>query len=298
MKKKNRFLLILLTLSLTLSILLMGCGGSKSSTQSVSNTVMKNSTSDKMDLSVGANSSSANSKNSANSSDNTTIKNNSKIIKTATIELETKNYENTLSSITKTVEAKGGYIQNSKSYNNDDNNSRVASFTIKIPKDYFDDFLLNVGNLGKITSSSVTGENISTQYYDTEAHITALKVQEQRLLELLKQSGSLNDMLQIEKQLTDVRYQIESLTAQIKNWDNQVDYSTVNINITEVKELSTKPTSYGGKVSNTFSTSLKSLGAFFKILFLILVAIFPYLVIIVPIFIIVHFVRKKRKTKF
>lgn len=105
-------------------------------------------------------------------------------------------------------------------------------------------------------------------------------------------------MLQIEKQLTDVRYQIESLTAQIKNWDNQVDYSTVNINITEVKELSTKPTSYGGKVSNTFSTSLKSLGAFFKILFLILVAIFPYLVIIVPIFIIVHFVRKKRKTKF
>lgn len=288
MNKKIRYPFILLALLISFSILIIGCTSSKSSTQSSQDSTAKKTVTEKDSLSVG---------NAANTTNNSKQKDNSKIIKTANVELETKNYEKTVSSILKSVEDKNGYIQSSKSFNNSDDNSRTASYTIRIPKDYFNDFLLNVGNLGKVTSCSTTGENISSQYYDTEAHITALKVQEQRLLELLKQSGSLKDMLDIENQLSNVRYQIESLTSTMKNWDNQVDYATVTINITEVKELTTKSTSYGSKIGKTFSTSIKSIGTLFKIIFIVIVAVFPYLVIIVPIFIIVHIIKKKRKNK-
>lgn len=295
MIKKSRFLSILLILLLSFSLLMAGCGASatKSSTASSSSA----HTNEKAELAAG-NGANASTNSSNNTSGNTSKpKDNSKIIKTANVELETKNFDKTVSSILKSVDDKGGYIQSSTSSNNDEADARNANYTVRIPKDYFQDFLTNVGSLGKITSCSTTGENISSQYYDTQAHIDALKVQEQRLLELLKQSGSLKDMLDIENQLSNVRYQIESLTTTIKGWDNQVDYATITINIHEVKELSSTPASLGGKISKTFSASLKSLGVVLKVILLIITALIPYLIIIVPVAAVIYIIRKKKKNK-
>lgn len=293
MNKKIKFLSVPLSLLICFSMFMVGCGASKSNSTNMSTTETKlaqSSGNNGSNLAVG------NDSHGTNIANTTKPKDNSKIIKTANVELETKDFDKTTSSILKSVEEKGGYVQNSKSsVNNDDNNSRFANYTIKIPKDYFDAFLSNVGNLGKVTSCSTTGENISSQYYDTDAHIKALQVQEQRLLELIKQSGSLKDMLDIENQLSNVRYQIESLTSTMKNWDNEVEYASVNINIHEVKELTVKPVSYGGKIKQTFSASLKSLGEVLKVLLIIIVAMVPYLVIIIPAAIIIYIVLKKRK---
>lgn len=305
MNKKIKFLSVPLSLLICFSMFMAGCGASKSSTNTAGAETKSAQSTSKNDsnLSVGNDSNGTNSTitdnnntNTQNTTNTTKPKDNSKIIKTANVELQTKTFDKTVNSILKSVDDKGGYIQNSKSYgNNDEDNTREANYTIRIPKDYFETFLSNVGNLGKVISCSTTGDNISSQYYDTQAHIKALQVQEQRLLELIKQSGSLKDMLEIENQLSNVRYQIESLTSTMKNWDNEVEYATVNINIHEVKELTVKPVSYGGKIKQTFSTSLKSLGEVLKVLLLIIIAIVPYLVIIIPVSIIIYIVYKKRK---
>lgn len=292
MNRKIKFSFIALTLILVLSIPLSGCG-KKSASNSGTATAPR--------VSEEKGSLAAQDSTLENTADNAAEKqkgiNNSKIIKTAEIDLETKNYTKAIESIISTVKEKGGYIQSSKSYGSYDDNSRGANYVIRMPKNYFDEFITNVGNLGKITSSSTQGENISSQYYDTEAHLKALKVQEDRLLELLKKSGSLKDILEIENQLSNVRYQIESLTSSLKNWDNQVDYSTININVHEVSVLTVKPVSLGDKIKKTFNDSLKSLGSLFRIILLVVVALVPYLIIIIPVSIIVYILMKKRKKK-
>lgn len=299
MNKKIKFLSVPLSLLICFSMFMAGCGASKSNSPATTGAETKSAPSiskNSSDLAVGNDSNGTNNTNTQNTTNTTKPKDNSKIVKTANVELQTKTFDKAVNSISKSVEDKGGYIQNSKSYgSNDEDNTREADYTIRIPKDYFETFLSNVGNLGKVISCSTTGDNISSQYYDTQAHIKALQVQEQRLLELIKQSGSLKDMLEIENQLSSVRYQIESLTSTMKNWDNEVDYATVNITIHEVKELTVKPVSYGGKIKQTFSASLKSLGEVLKVLLLIIIAIVPYLVIIIPASIIIYIVYKKRK---
>lgn len=294
MNRKIKFSFIALVLILVLSIPLSGCG-KKSASDSGTATAPRVSE-EKGSLSA-QDSTLENTADATKTVEKQKETDNSKIIKTAEVDLETKNYTKAIDSILSTVKAKGGYIQSSKSYGSYDDNSRGANYVIRMPKNYFDEFLTNVGNLGKITSSSTQGENISSQYYDTEAHLKALKVQEDRLLELLKKSGSLKDILEIENQLSNVRYQIESLTSSLKNWDNQVDYSTININVHEVSVLTTKPVSLGDKIKKTFNDSLKSLGSLFKIILLVIVALIPYLIIIVPISVIAYVLVKKRKKK-
>lgn len=289
MRKRTGF--ILLALFLILSIFFTGCGSKKAadSTSSAPNEIKNGS------LSLQDNAAVKTAENSvANKEDSS---NNSKIIQTAQIELETKNYSSTITAILNTVKEKGGYIQSSNSYGSSEDSSRGANYVIRMPKNYFDEFLTNVGNLGKIISSSTQGENISQQYYDTEAHLKALKVQEDRLLELLKKSGSLKDILEIENQLSNVRYQIESLTTSLKSWDNQVDYTTISINIHEVNELTVKPVSLGEKIKKTFSDSLKSLGSLLKGILLFIVYMIPYLIIIVPVSVVIYYIYKKRKRK-
>ncbi|MDV3429630.1 MAG: DUF4349 domain-containing protein [Bacillota bacterium] len=293
MNKKIRFSFITLALILALSIPLSGCGAKTASKSSNS----APSTSENGSLAAQDRAEANTAEKATETADKQKETNSSKIIKTADIDLQTKNYTKAIDSILNTVKTKGGYIQSSKSNGNTDDNSRGAYYVIRMPKDYFDEFLSNVGNLGKITSSSTQGENISSQYYDTEAHLKALKVQEDRLLELLKKSGSLKDILEIENQLSNVRYQIESLTSSLKNWDNQVDYATININVHEVSELTTKPVSLGEKIKKTFNDSLKSLGSLFKAILLVMVAIVPYLIIIIPVSIVVYILMKKRKKK-
>jgi len=293
MNKKIRFSFITLALILALSIPFSGCGA-KTASKSGSSV---SSTSENGSLAAQDSAAANTAEKTTETADKQKETNNSKIIETAEIDLETKNYTKAIDSILSTVKIKGGYIQSSKSYGSADDNSRGAYYVIRMPKNYFDEFLSNVGNLGKITNSSTQGENISSQYYDTEAHLKALKVQEDRLLELLKKSGSLKDILEIENQLSNVRYQIESLTSSLKNWDNQVDYTTININIREVKELTSNPVSLGEKIKKTFSDSVKSLGYLFKAIILVITAIVPYLIIIVPAAVIAYILIKKRRKK-
>lgn len=294
MNKKIRSIFIFLALFLALSIPFSGCGKKSASNTTANSTGSAPSVSEKGSLAVGD---SAAQNTGVTTPDKQEASDKSKVIKTAEVELETKNYTKAIDGILSSVKEKGGYIQSSKSYGSADDNTRGAYYVIRMPKDYFDEFLSNVGNLGKIISSSTAGENISTQYYDTEAHLKALQVQEQRLLELLKKSGSLKDILDIENQLSNVRYQIESMTSSLKNWDNQVDYTTININIREVKELTSKPVSLGEKIKKTFSDSVKSLGSLFKAIILVITAIVPYLIIIVPAGVIAYILLKKRRKK-
>lgn len=218
----------------------------------------------------------------------TTLPSADKIIYSGGVSIETRTFDDALAGLTKLVADSGGFVENSSvtgaSY--DDTGAqrgyRTANYTVRIPAEKFAAVSDGLKALGSVTSSQTQADNITMQYTDTQAHLDALKTQESRLLELLAKAQSMEDILKIEDQLTQVRYEIDSLTSQLKNWDNAVSYSTLDVTITEVAYLSqdgANGASYGRQLAEAFVNSLYGVGRFFKGFLKVLVAAVPILVI-------------------
>jgi hypothetical protein len=228
-----------------------------------------------------------------------------KIIKNADIHLETLEFDKTNSSILSKTEKASGYVESSNITgtsitNGNTISNRNSRFVLRIPKDNFDKFINDLGSIGNITSKTVSGSDVTSQYFDTEAHLKSLQVEEDRLLELLKKTGDLKDIIEVEKELTNVRYQIENLTGTLKKWDNLVDYCTINLTVSEVQKINAaaaKPVTLGEKISYTFKLSIKSLSTLIKGVILAVTAVIPYLIIIIPVLFIVRYVLKKKEKK-
>lgn len=225
-----------------------------------------------------------------------------KIIKTATVDIETLQYDICKNSFEALVNSTGGFIQASNvegtSQNMDANSSRKATYTVRIPANKLNEFLKNVGNIGVVKNSSTSGEDVSEQYFDTESRLTSLRVEEDRLLAIKAKANSLSELLELEKRMTEVRTQIEQYTGQLKKLDALVDLATVNVNINEVKKIEAQvPDNFLNKTGYIFMSSLSVLFEGVKLLILVIIAIMPFAVVIGIIGIIIYFILKKiRKT--
>ncbi|MDR1246278.1 MAG: DUF4349 domain-containing protein, partial [Clostridiales Family XIII bacterium] len=90
-------------------------------------------------------------------------------------------------------------------------------------------------------------------------------------------------LIALESRLSDVRYEIESLTSRLRDWQDQVDYSTVNLYINEVDHLQEQTKidrSYAQELGDGFTSTLRGIGAFFKELFRLVFAALPVLIIL------------------
>ena len=99
----------------------------------------------------------------------------------------------------------------------------------------------NMEGSGKVTNRSTNVENISRQYADNEAVITALRKQEERLLEMMDKAETIEDMIAIEARLTDVQTELNRKLSYKSSMDTDVEYSTVHLYINEVAEYPPDP---------------------------------------------------------
>lgn len=231
-----------------------------------------------------------------------------KLIKTVNMTVETKEYDTLMSTLTDRVETLGGYIERMDAYNGSSysnyRSARNASLTIRIPKDKLDSFLETVSSVGNVISRSDNVEDVTLTYVDLESHKEALEVEQERLLTYLEQAETLEDMITLESRLSSVRYQLESMESQLRTFDNQVDYSTVYINIEEVKELTPVPVdepTRWERLTEGFVESLKDVGNGILDFLIWIVVHLPYFavwaVVIIGIILIVKGIRKHSKKK-
>jgi predicted small lipoprotein YifL len=241
--------------------------------------------------------------NTNNTSQNPVLDKDRKIIKSANINLETVKFEESINNILKEVETKGGYVESSNiegkrvQYEGGMQN-RSGRITIRIPKNEFDNFINNIDSFGNPIMKSVNGEDITAQYFDSEARLKSLKVQEERMIELLKKAMELKDVVELEKHLSEVRYQIESLTGNLRRWDNMMDYSQVTITIMEVAQLTPSektPITLGEKITTGFQKSVNNLVKIMKGSVVAIAVMLPYAVIIAVLAFITGFILKKKK---
>lgn len=207
-----------------------------------------------------------------------------KIIFSASLDIETLDYEKSISDFENLISEYKGFIQESHIESNlGINNSkgmRRAEYTVRIPSEKLNSFRDSVGSIGTIIVNTATGDDVTDRYMDSEARLKTLQIQETRLLELLKDAKTLKDTLDIEDRLSIVRYEIEQFTGTLKKWDALISMSTVSVTLREVKSLSEpEPESFIDKIVSTFKNSITTLVSTLKQIVYIITAIFPFLIV-------------------
>lgn len=241
------------------------------------------------------------SKESLNRSDANTVAENRKLIKTVTLRVETENFDSTISELEAHIDVCGGYIETVNIYNRYSSDRRNASYVIRVPADCIEAFTGEIGNLCNILTRSERQEDITLQYVDTQSECTALRVEQERLLELLKTAENLTDILEIENRLTEIRYRLESVESQLRTYDDLVSFATVNLDIEEVEIYTpTEKKGFWEKIGDGFVDSIKGVWSLICGLFYLFVVALPYLLFIAAfmgifIFIIVLIIRRKNK---
>ena len=231
-----------------------------------------------------------------------------KIIYSGYLYIETTEFDQGLTALEAMVKQYGGFIESSdvSGYTTTDSSGattvvdRYACYVIRIPCDRFEDCMSQAGTIGNVVNNSRSAENITSQYTDAEAYLDSLEVQEERLLAMLEQATDVDTLVALEARLSEVRYEIDSTTRQLRNWQNQVDYSTVTVNLQEVAVYT--PTgsttrTFGERLADAFEDGWRSFGRTVENLLVGLIAIWPALILLAVIVVVIVVLVKRSNKK-
>ena len=236
-----------------------------------------------------------------------------KIIYTASVSIETTEFDKAVAALENQVRKIGGFVESSNvtgdtQYNADGTTSivnRWAYYTVRIPCEQFETFLHETEGFGNVTSTSRDAQNVTSAYTDYEARLSSLNTQEERLLDMLSKSEDVETLIALEQRLSDVRYEIESIERSLRNYDMQIKYSTVDLDLREVEVYTpTVPVrrTFSQKLSDSLSDGWTGFTRGVQNVILGLAAALPALVLLAVIVIAViagiKTARKKRRAKF
>ena len=175
-----------------------------------------------------------------------------KIIYTANLSLESKDYDAARAALDAALAEAGGYLESSSEYS-DAGDSRSVSLTYRVPQQNYETFLAAVAEAGNVTYKNQQADDVTAQYMDVETRLENLKNQRTRLQQLQQQADNLSDLLEIESSLTDVQSQIESWQSQMDWYNDQVEECTVCVSLSEVSTYSPPSEGFGSRFVSALS---------------------------------------------
>jgi len=228
----------------------------------------------------------------ANTPDDTKIGNTEnvkrKLIKTGDIEFETENITETNKNIKKIINQFDGYIANESEDKYNYKNSQKIE--IRLPAKNFDALLAEISKgVEKFDSKNIHVRDATEEFVDIQARLKTKKELEARYLELLSKARNVGEILQIEREIGNLRADIESFEGRLKYLKDQVSFSTLDVYFYE-----TIPFEYEHKFAEKFKNGFGNGWENLLYFFIGLINIWPFVLIII---VLVYFVRKKLKQR-
>lgn len=241
-----------------------------------------------------------------------------KLVYTASVELETKDFDAAVEQLNDRLDEVGGIIQNENFYDDtpweyyygiyDGSTTRKVSgykrlvTTVRVPTANLDAFLNDIGGIGHVTSSSSYVSNITQEYYSTKSYLESYQNQLEVLLGMYEQCETIDEMITVEQRISEVQAEINQLTTRISSYDRDVAYSTVTITMNEVTEYSDTPReqeekSFGEKVIERVINSWHTMLDVLEHLLYFIIDIMWLLIIIGIILTLVIVINRKHKKK-
>lgn len=250
--KGRKIWALLLTAMMTAS-LLAGCGGSSIETAAAVENAAAMDMAEEQEVLY-----------SSSTSESGAVTTEQKLIKRVNISAETEDLDTLLTGLGKKISELGGYIESQELFNGSaysSYRSRSAYMTVRIPADKLSDFVGEVQGQSNVVSLNESQDDVTLKYVDTQSRMNALQAEQERLLELMGKAETMSDLLEVEQRLTEVRYELESVTSQMRVLENQVSYATVELYIDQVKVYTeVEEPSVGQRIASGFSRNLENIG--------------------------------------
>lgn len=223
-----------------------------------------------------------------------------KIIENIELSLQTKEFTKLLEKIESQIASLGGYVEESSTSGlaPESRGYRNAHLIVRIPSEKSGNFDAFLSENSVITSRRVTTEDVTLQYVDMESRVKALKIEKEALEEILKNAVTVEEIISVRSQLTNVIYEIESYESKLRTYDNLVDYCTVNIYVNEVERTAiVEKQNIWQKIGTNLKNNFENVGKAIVEIFVFLVSAIPYLIPIALIFVAIFLPIKLKKAK-
>lgn len=212
-----------------------------------------------------------------------------KIVKSGRISLEVESVVTAMDEIASIADELGGYVVSSDKYETDEGPS--ANMNIRIPVDKFDQAFDRLRQLAiDVPHESTDSIDVTEEYVDLQARLRNLEATESQYLALLERAETVEDTIQVWRELSNIRGQIEQIEGRMKYLERTSDMSFIQISLSEPGALA-GPWS----PSNAIRSAIRGLVTFLRGIVTALIWIGIFCWIWIPA--LVFYLRRRRKSK-
>jgi hypothetical protein len=225
-----------------------------------------------------------------------------KIVRNADLQLETDAPEEAQQKITAIAESKGGFVvESTQSSSNVNVATRdTVTMTVRVPAEKFSEALDEIRKTAsRVIVETVKGTDVTEEFIDIEARLKAKKTLEAQFMEIMKRADTVTAALEVQRQLSEVRSEIEKIEGRKRFLENQASLSTITIKLQTPAAFSSQSSGFFSRLKESIGTGFDAAIGFVLGFVTVLIAILPFLILIVlPIFLVLrYFWRRLRRRK-
>lgn len=227
-----------------------------------------------------------------------------KIIRNASLTMEVNSTTDAQHRVTSIAESHGGFVVTSESKQREAADPAHRTLDIKlvvrVPAMRFGAALDQIRGLASnLREENVAGQDVTEEFIDLEARIKTQRALELQFLEIMKQARTVSDAMEVQRQISDVRTDIEKLEGRKRFLENRASLSTITINLETPRHIAVNTSGFGRSLRDAVSESV-DLGSG------LLLFIVRFVIVMVPIAIFVllplglvfrYFVRRQKRIR-
>ncbi|HMS41312.1 MAG TPA: DUF4349 domain-containing protein [Pyrinomonadaceae bacterium] len=221
-----------------------------------------------------------------------------KIVRNADLNLEAVSPEESQQKISQIVESKQGFVVESQQSSSD---SRVGvrdivTMTVRVPAAKFTETLDEIRKTSsRVIVETIKSDDVTEEFIDVEARLKAKKSLEGQFLEIMKQAKTVEDALNVQRQLSEVRGEIEKIEGRKRFLENQTSLSTIKIRLQTAQAFSSNSKGFFSELAQSVGRGFDAALGFILGLVTFLIAILPFLLFVVlPIYLLLRYFWRKR----
>ncbi len=221
-----------------------------------------------------------------------------KIIRNAELNLEANSPEETQQKISAIAESKDGFVIESTQSSSDvkATTKDIVTMTLRVPAAKFNETLDEIRKTAnRVIVETIKGQDVTEEFIDIEAQLKTKKALEEQFLEIMKRSNSVEDALNVQRELANVRGEIEKVEGRKRFLENQASLSTIKIQLQSPTAFSTSSSGFLYQLGQAFNTGFNAALNVILIFVTILIALLPMLILIgLPIYFLRRYLLKKK----
>ncbi|HLM01635.1 MAG TPA: DUF4349 domain-containing protein [Pyrinomonadaceae bacterium] len=236
--------------------------------------------------------------NQAENSQNQPVVIERKIIRNADLNLEANSPEESMTKITAIAESKGGFVVESQQSSSEVKSTTrdVVTMTVRVPAAKFNETLDEIRKTAsRMIVENVKGEDVTEEFIDIEARLKTERALEQQFLEIMKQAKTVQEALNVQRELANVRGGIEKIEGRKRFLENQSSLSTVKIRLQTPTAFSANSSGFSSQLGQAFGSGFDTALGFILGLVTFVTAILPFLLVVVlPLALVIRYFLKRQ----